>query len=90
MVGDDDGVDFPSPEPKTDPRSALPTKNRRWRRLRIVKCDELFSLIFFLPELVFMELELRSEELQGAHKPAGHALGGRTPRLLANGWTPSS
>jgi hypothetical protein len=46
MVGDDDGVDFPSPEPKTDPRSALPRKNRRWRRLRIVKRDELFSLIF--------------------------------------------
>jgi hypothetical protein len=47
MVGDDDGVDFPSPEPKSGSRSALPRKNRRWRRLRIVKRDELFSLIFF-------------------------------------------
>jgi hypothetical protein len=47
MVGDDDGIDFPSLEPQTDSRSALPRKNRRWRRLRIVKHDELFSLIFF-------------------------------------------
>ena len=46
MVGDDDGIYFPSPEPKKDPRSALPRKNRRWRRLRIVERDELFSLIF--------------------------------------------
>ena len=51
MVDDDDGVDFPSPEPKTDSRSALPRKNRRWRRLRIVKRDELFSLIFFSPDV---------------------------------------
>jgi hypothetical protein len=49
MVGDDDGVDFPSPEPKSDSRSALPRKNRRRRRLRIVKRDELFSFIFFSP-----------------------------------------
>ena len=47
MVDDDDGDDFPSSEPKTDSRSALPRKNRRWRRLRIVKRDESFSLIFF-------------------------------------------
>jgi hypothetical protein len=46
MVGDDDGVDFPSPKSKTDSRSAIPRKNRRWRRLRIMKRDELFSLIF--------------------------------------------
>jgi hypothetical protein len=46
MVDDDDGVEFSSPEPRTDTRSGLPMKNRRWRRLRIVKCDETFSLIF--------------------------------------------
>ena len=33
MVGDDNGDDFPSSEPKTDSRSALARKNRAWRRL---------------------------------------------------------
>jgi hypothetical protein len=46
MVDDDDGVESPSPEPRADSRSALPMKNRRWRRLRIVKHDDSFSLIF--------------------------------------------
>jgi hypothetical protein len=50
-VGDDDGDDFPSPEPRTDSRSALPMKNRKWRRLRIVKRDESVSLIFFSPNV---------------------------------------
>ena len=47
MVDDDDGDGFPSPEPRTDSRSALPREVRAWRRLRIVKRDESFSLIFF-------------------------------------------
>ena len=46
MVDDDDGDGFPSPEPRTDSRSALPREFRAWRRLRIVKRDESFSLIF--------------------------------------------
>ena len=46
MVDDDDGDGFPSPEPRMDSRSALPREFRAWRRLRIVKCDESFSLIF--------------------------------------------
>ena len=46
-VDDDDGDDFPSPEPKTDSKSALRMKNRMWRRLRIAKHDETFSMIFF-------------------------------------------
>ena len=46
MVDDDDGDGFPSPEPRTDSRSALPRGFRAWRRLRIVKRDETFSLIF--------------------------------------------
>ena len=46
MVDDDDGDESPSPEPRTDSRSALPREIRAWRRLRIVKCDETFSLIF--------------------------------------------
>src|SRR4051812_31613135 len=46
MVNDDDGDGFPSPEPRTDSRSALPRGFRAWRRLRIVKRDESLSLIF--------------------------------------------
>ena len=46
MVDDDDDDGFPSPEPRTDSRSALPRGFRAWRRLRIVKRDESFSLIF--------------------------------------------
>lgn len=46
MVDDDDGDESPSPEPRTDSRSALPRGFRAWRRLRIVKRDESFSLIF--------------------------------------------
>ena len=66
MVDDDDGDESPSPEPRTDSRSALPRGFRAWRRLRIVKRDESFSLIFFSPK-VNMELELRLVERQGAH-----------------------
>ena len=49
MVDDDDGDGFPSPEPRTDSRSALPREFRAWRRLRMVKRNESFSLIFFSP-----------------------------------------
>ena len=61
MVGDDDGDGFPSSEPRTDSRSALPRGFRAWRRLRIVKRDDFFSLVFFLPETQYMEVELESE-----------------------------
>ena len=81
MVDDDDGVDFPSPDPRTDSRSALPMNNRTWRRLRIVKHDESFSLIFFLPESEYMESGLRSVELQGPHEAGARAQGvGRATR----------
>ena len=63
MVDDEDGDGFLSPEPRTDSRLALPRKIKAWRRLRIVKRDESFSLIFFHPEHEYMELELRSVEL---------------------------
>ena len=46
MVDDDDGDESPSPEPRTDSRSALPRGFRAWWRLRIAKRDEFFSLIF--------------------------------------------
>ena len=71
MVDDDKVDESPSPEPRTDSRSALPREFRAWKRLRIVKRDESFSLIFFLPEHEYMELELRSVERQGAHEVGG-------------------
>ena len=46
MVDDDHDDGFPSPEPRTNSRSALPREIRAWRRLHIVKRDESFSLIF--------------------------------------------
>ena len=73
MVDDDDGDIFPSPEPRTGSRSALPREIRAWQRLRIIKRDESFSLIFFLPEREYIELELRSVELHGAHEVGGQA-----------------
>ena len=76
MVDDDDGDESPSPEPRTDSRSALLRDIRTWRRLRIVKRDESFSLIF-LPEREHVELELRSMESQGTHET-----GGRAPYLV--------
>ena len=45
-VGDDEDRRVPSPEPQTGSRSGLPMKNKRWQRLRFVKRDETFSLIF--------------------------------------------
>ena len=71
MVDDDDDNESPSPEPRTDSRSALPREIRAWRRLRIVKRDESFSMIFFLPESEYMESRLRSVEHQGAHEARG-------------------
>ena len=79
MVDDDDSDESPSLEPRTDFRSALPGEIRAWRQLRVVKRDETFSLIFFLPEREYMELELTSVEVQGANEIGGRALGGRPP-----------
>ena len=79
MVDDDDGDESPYPEPRTDSRSALPREIRAWRRLRIVKRDETFSLIFFLREREYMELELRSVDVQGAHEAGGAPRGAGAP-----------
>ena len=46
MVDDDDGDGFPSPEPRTDSRSALPRKNRAWGQLHLVDRNNSVSLIF--------------------------------------------
>ena len=86
---DDDGNGFPSPEPRTDSRSALPREFRAWRWLRIVKRNESFSLIFFLPKHEYIELELRSVELQGAHEAGGAPWGpGAPPTLVDRVWAP--
>ena len=71
MVDDADGNESPSPETRTDSRSALLREIRAWRQLRVVKCDETFSLISFLCETEDIELELRSVEVQGAHEIGG-------------------
>ena len=71
-----------------DSRSALPRDFRAWRRLRIVKRDESFSLIFFLPEHEYMELELRSVEHQGAHEAGGAPRGQARPHPHGQGVGP--
>ena len=85
MVHDDDGDESPSPEPRTDSRSALPREFRAWRRLRIVKHDESFSLVFFLPESEYMESGLRSVECQGPRKVGGAPLGAPPPSWIGGG-----
>ena len=70
MVDDDNGDESPSLEPRTNSGSALPRGFRAWRRLRIVKRDDFFSF-FFLPESKYIELELVSEGIQGAHEVGG-------------------
>ena len=91
MVDDDDSDESPSPEPHTDSRSALPREIRAWRWLGVVKRNETFSLIFFLPEREYMELELRSVEVQGAHETGGRAQGeGARPHPRGKGVGPWS
>ena len=90
MVDDDDGDGFPSPEPRTDSRSALPREIRAWRRLRIVKLDESFSLIF-LRKSKYMELELRPVDVQGGHEAEARPGGGGAgipPTLVDRVWAP--
>ena len=53
MVDDDDGDESPSPEPRTGSRSAPPRGFRAWRRLRIVKRDDFFSLVFSIRKQIY-------------------------------------
>ena len=75
MVDDDDGDGFPSPEPRTDSRSALPRGFRAWRRLRIVKRDEIFSP-FFSPRKQIYRVGVGVGRSPGGPQGRGHALGG--------------
>ena len=88
MVDDDDGDESPSPEPQTDSRSALPREIRAWWRLRIVKHDESFFSDFFLPEREYIELELRSVELQGATRQGARPGGRRASHPRGQGVGP--
>ena len=70
MVDDDDGDGFPSPEPRTDSRLALPRKIRAWRWLSIVKRDESFSLIFS-PRTLIYRVGVEVGGAPGAHEAGG-------------------
>ena len=78
MVEDDDGDGFPSPEPRTDSRSALLRGFRAWRRLRIVKCDETFSLIFS-PRNGIYRVGIEVGGAPGAHEAGGMPRGVGAP-----------
>ena len=79
MIDDDDGDGFPSPEPRTDSKSALPRGFRAWRRLRIVKRDDFFSLIFSLRKQIY-RVGVGVGGSPGGPRGRGRALGGAHPR----------
>ena len=85
MVDDDDGDGFPSPEPRTDSRSALLRGFRAWRRLRIVKRDNFFSPIFS-PRNSIYGVGVGVGEATGGPRGRGHALGGRRALTLVGRW----
>ena len=86
MVDDDDGDGFPSPEPRTDSRSALPREIRDWRRLRIVKRDESFSLIFS-PRTRIYRVEVEVGGAPGGPRGRGRTQGvGAPPTLMDKVW----
>ena len=88
MVDDDDTDESPSPEPRTDSRSALPREIRAWRRLRIVKRDETFSL-FFSPRDGIYGVGVEVGGHPGAPRDSGARLGGGgTPPPSWTGYGP--
>ena len=92
MVDDDDGDESPSPEPRTDSRSALPRGFRAWRWLCIIKRDDFFSLIFS-PRNSIYGVGVGVGEAIGGPRGRGRALGGRRaphPRGKTVGPWPSS
>ena len=76
MVDDDDDDESPSPEPQMDSRSALPRGFRAWWRLRIVKRDDLFSLIFSLRKQIY-RVGVGVGGAPGGPRGRRRALGGR-------------
>ena len=88
MVDDDDGDESPSPEPRTDSRSALPREIRAWRRLRIVKRDESFSLIFFSPNTNIWSWSWGRWSVRGPTRQGGVPYRGGTPHPRGQGEGP--
>src|SRR3954467_11456394 len=78
MVDDEDGDKSPSSEPRTDSRSALPREIRAWRRLRIVKHDDFFSLIFS-PRKPIYRVGVGVGGCPGGPRGRGRALEGGAP-----------
>ena len=84
MVDDDDGDGFPSPEPRTDSRSALTRKIRAWWRLRIVKRDESFALIFFSPNMNIWSWSWGRCSSRGPTRQGGAPRGAGAPPTLVD------
>ena len=76
MVDDDDDEESPSSEPRTDSRSALPREISAWWRLRIVKRDETFSLIFFSMKRNIWSWSWGRWSLRGPTRQGGTPRGG--------------
>ena len=83
MVDDDDDDGFPSPEPRTDSRSAHPREIRAWWRLRIVKRDESFSVIFS-PRMWIYRVGAEVGGAPGGPRGRGRAQGGRRAPTLVD------
>ena len=91
MVDDDDGDESPSPEPRMDSRSALPREIRAWRRLRIVKHDESFSLIFYSPNTNIWSWSWGRWSSRGPTRQGARPGGASTPpTLVERVWAPWS
>ena len=90
MVDDDDGDESPSPEPRTDSRSALPGEIRAWRRLHIIKRDESFSLVFSPRTCIYRVGVEVGGAVGGPRDRGARPGGGRAPTLLDRVWAPWS
>ena len=83
MVDNDDGDESPSPEPRTDSIPAFPREIRAWRRLRIIKRDETFSLIFFSARRNIWSWSWGRQSCRGPTRQGARLEGvGATPTLV--------
>ena len=89
MVDDDDDDESPSPEPRTDSRSALPRGFRAWRWLHIVKRNETSSLIFFSVKRNIWSWSWGRWRSRGATRQGARPRGA-SPTLVDRVWAPCS
>ena len=87
MLDDDDGNESPSPEPRTDSRSALPREIRACQWLCIVKRDETFSLIFSLRNEIY-SVGVEVGGAPGGPRDRGARPRGGAPGLVDRPWAP--